>query len=199
MPDGSRITADLVSLGNGTSVSQVFANTLFGPNATVRNGTGLPALPIVTPFCSLPAITCSTNDIQVSPGASEGPLPAGIYGRLRVLNGGSLVLGPGDFTFCSIKTGRNATIATLGGAVLNVSGSVVIGTGSQLIPASGMEPVRVNVTGKSVRVSQGAFANAAFIGPQTRISFGRGSLLLGCFCTDREKSDKHITLACPTP
>jgi hypothetical protein len=198
MPDGSRITADRVSLGNGTSVSQVFANTLFGPNAVVRNGTGLPTLPIVTPFCSVPALTCGTNDVQVSPGSSEGPLPPGTYGRLRVLNGATVVLAPGEFTFCGIKTGRNATITTLGPATLNVAGKVVIGTGSHLGPASGTDPVRVNVAGRSVRVSQGAFANAGFIAPAARISFGRGSLLLGCFCTDRAKSDKHITLACPT-
>ena len=48
-------------------------------------------------------------------------------------------------------------------------------------------------------MSQSAVANAAFFAPAGRITFGRDSHLLGCFCTDREKSDKHITLECREP
>jgi hypothetical protein len=115
------------------------------------------------------------------------------------MNGATLTLSPGTFTFCSIKAGRNAAITTLGPVTVNVSGTVVIGTAARLAPASGMEPVRVNVAGKAVRVSQSGVANAAFIAPSGRISFGRDALLLGCYCTDRSKSDKHITLVCPVP
>lgn len=82
---------------------------------------------------------------------------------------------------------------------MNVAGNVSISTASRLGPASGTVPVRVNVAGKVVRVSQAGVANAAFVAPAARISFGRDAYLLGCFCTDRTKSDKHITLACPTP
>lgn len=200
MPDGTTVTADTVLIGNGSNVSSILANTLqLHPGVVVRNGTGLPVLPIVDPFCSLPTITCGSTDIQVASGTSMGPLAPGTYGRLRVLNGASIVLAAGEFTFCDIKTGRNATITTLGPATLNVAGNVSIGTASRLGPASGSVPVPVNVGGKAVRVSQSGVANAAFVGPAARISFGRDAYLLGCFCTDRAKSDKHITLACPTP
>ena len=56
-----------------------------------------------------------------------------------------------------------------------------------------------DMPGKLVRVSQSAFANASFVAPNGRITFGRDSDFVGCFCTDREKSDKHITLQCPAP
>jgi hypothetical protein len=200
MPDGTSVTADTVSLGKGANVFTVLANTpQLHPEAIVRNGTGLPVLPIADPFCTVPTITCGSQDFQVAPGQTLGPLAPGVYGRLRVLNGASVVLSPGEFTFCDIKTGRNATITTLGPVTVNVAGNVAIGTASRLGPASGTEPVRVHAGGKVVRVSQSGVANAAFIAPSARISFGRDAFLLGCFCTDRAKSDKHITLACPTP
>jgi hypothetical protein len=36
-------------------------------------------------------------------------------------------------------------------------------------------------------------------GSAARISFGRHALLLGCFRTERAKSDKHIKLVSPLP
>jgi hypothetical protein len=197
--NGTAVVADTVQIGNASSVFQVRANTLIkGDNVTIRGGTGMPTLPLVQPFCSLPPITCGTSDVMVAPGNSVGPLPTGTYGRLNVLNGGKITLAPGIFTFCSVKLGRSATVTTLGPAVINVAGNVVIGTASHFGPDAGTAPVSVNAAGKLVRVSQSAFANAAFVAPNARITFGRDSHLLGCYCTDREKSDKHITLDCPS-
>jgi hypothetical protein len=200
MPDGTSVIGDTVVIGVGSSVSQVLANTpAINPRAVVRNGTGVPVLPIINPFCSLPPIACGTDPVQVSPGDTLGPLAPGMYGSLRVMNGARLLLDSGEFTFCDIKMGRNGIITTAPGTLINVTGNVTIGSGSRVGPATGTEPVMVNVAGRSIRVSQGAVANAGFVGPAARISFGRDSLLLGCFCTDKSKSDKHITLACPTP
>ena len=132
--------------------------------------------------------------MQVAPGASVGPLPPGT-GKLKVLNGGTLSLQAGTFTFCDMTLGRSAALTTQGPVISNVVGNVVIGTASRFGPAAGT-PVSVNVGGKLVRVSQSAFANASFVAPNGRITFGRDSDFVGCFCTDREKSDKHITLQC---
>jgi len=123
-------------------------------------------------------------------------LPPGTYGKLRIVNGGSLTLAPGAFTFCEIKTGRNTFLKTQGPTTINVEKDVVIGTASFFGPASGNTPVTVNVGGKLVRISQSAIANASFVAPLGRITFGRDANLQGCFCTDRAKSDKHITLEC---
>ena len=48
------------------------------------------------------------------------------------LDGATITLEPGVFTFCDIKTGRSSKITTLGQATLNVAGNVTIGTGSTL-------------------------------------------------------------------
>lgn len=200
MPDGTRATGDLVIVGNGSSVWQVFANTLqLGSEAVVRNGTGTAALPIALPFCPVSIPPCGTDDIQVSPNQTFGPLAPGTYGRLRVLNGATITLTAGEFTFCDVKMGRNASIIAQGPVSMNVVNNFAIGTASRVIPASGTTPVRVNAGGKSLRVSQSGLANVAFFAPAARISFGRDAHLVGCFCTDRAKSDKHITLECPAP
>jgi hypothetical protein len=199
MADGTTVTADGLRIGGGASVDNVRANNLrVGPGALVRGTSGTPMLPI-TPFCSVPAIACGTNDIQVSPGQSQGPLAPGTYGRLWVLDGGSITLSAGQFTFCDVKAGRSATITTLGQATLNVAGSVTIGNSSTFGPAQGTDPILVNVAGRSVRVSDGSVATAAFVAPNARITFGRGAKLFGCFCAGRANTDKRINLDCPKP
>src|SRR5262245_7723575 len=201
MADGTRLIGDTVQIGNASSVFDVLANTLLkGSAVVIRGATGTPPpLPLLVPFCTIPAITCSGSDVLVPVAGSSGPLAPGSYGKVQILNGGSLTLAPGTFTFCQIKMGRNATLETLGPATLNVERTVAIGSASRLGPATGDTPVVVNVAGKLVRVSQSAVANAAFYAPSGRITFGRDSDLLGCFCTDRAKSDKHITLECLEP
>jgi hypothetical protein len=197
MPDGTSITGDTVILGNGASVFQVFANTLqVGSGADIRGGTGTPTLPILSPFCTLPAIACGSNDVIVPPNQSVGPLAPGVYGLLHVLNGASVTLAPGDFTFCDLRTGRDSKVTALGKTVIDVERDVIVGTDSFLGPASGTEPIRVTAGGRMVRLTQSAEANVSFVAPDARISFGRDAHLIGCFCTERAKSDKHITLEC---
>src|SRR5262249_36603605 len=101
MSDGTTIAADQVIIGVASSVDNGLANSLqVGPAAVVRGTRGTPTLPLVTPFCSIPAITCGGQDIQVAAGQTTGPLAPGTYGRVRVLNGGTLLLASGSFTFC---------------------------------------------------------------------------------------------------
>jgi len=135
-------------------------------------------------------------DITVAPNATLGPLAPGTYGRARILNGASLTLAPGTFTFCDIKMGRNANLTTADFATVNVQNTVIIGTASHVGPAVGATPVPINVAGKKVRISQSAVANVSIVAPFAKMTFGRDSNLRGCFCTDRAKSDKHITLEC---
>ena len=42
-------------------------------------------------------------------------------------------------------------------------------------------------------------AIAQITAPFAKIQFGRDASFIGCFCVDQSKSDKHITLTCPTP
>ena len=93
---------------------------------------------------------------------------------------------------------------------------MLVGPGQRLGPLAPGVYGRLQVlNGGAVTLSAGAFtfcdvktgrgaairtlgpAHAAFVAPDARISFGRDAHLVGCFCTDRAKSDKHITLECP--
>jgi hypothetical protein len=200
MPDGSNAIADTLVLSVGANVSRVLANTpLINSRAVVRNGIGTPTLPIQESLCApLPPITCGTDLVVAPQSGSIGPLAPGTYGSLYVRNGASVTLSPGTFTFCDILMGRYATIETLGPATVNVEGRVRVGSSSRIGPQTGSAPVLVNVAGRSIRLSQYAVGNAAFVGPNARMTFGRSAYLLGCFCTDRAGTDKNVSMACPT-
>ncbi|HEV7730613.1 MAG TPA: hypothetical protein VGR62_00560 [Candidatus Binatia bacterium] len=197
MADGTKVTADSVTVGNLSNVDRVIANHVqSGVGAIIRNGTSLPSLPIVDPFCTIPSFVCGDEAVVVAVGDSTAPLPPGTYGRVRVLNGGKLRLAAGTFNFCDIKMGRGAIIEAQGPVVANVVGSVSIGTGSHVGPAGNNPPVHLNVAGHKLRVSQGAVAEAVIRAPFAKVTLGRDSLVQGCFCSESARTDKHITLIC---
>lgn len=196
MADGTSVTANDLTVGNGSSVYQAFANTLkLGAGAETRNGFGPAALPIVAPFCPIPTFDCGTQHITVGPAQTIGLAP-GKYGKLKVLNGATLELQPGTYQFCDLKTGRGATISALGDVTIDIVGGLIVGTDSHMAPVAGAPIIKVNVAGKKVRVSQSAVANAKISAPNAKSQFGRDSMLLGCFCAGSGRSDKHITLEC---
>jgi uncharacterized repeat protein (TIGR01451 family) len=107
MTDGTSIGGDLVEVGNASSVFRVYAGKSFkkGFDAVVRDGVFPLTTPIETPYCVAPTFTCGGPDVIVAPGQPVGPLAPGTYGRVIVMNGGSLTLAPGEFTFCDVKMG----------------------------------------------------------------------------------------------
>jgi hypothetical protein len=61
--DGWPVSGDFVSLGNNTSVFDVFANHLSkGSGVIIRGTTGTPVLPLTAPFCRS-AITCGGSRV----------------------------------------------------------------------------------------------------------------------------------------
>lgn len=198
MPDGSVIVASSVTLGNSTSVFDVRADDVFrGQGATIR-GTSLaaPPLPVETPFCSIPTFDCGTTEVWVQTGEFTQPLAPGSYGRVRVLNGGTLRLAGGTYEFCELKTGRDAAVVTDGPTTMNVVKTVSVGSGAVVGPAGGVPIPTINLAGRSLRVSQGATLSAKVSAPAAKVTFGRDAMLLGCYCALQSKSDKHITLTC---
>jgi hypothetical protein len=95
--------------------------------------------------------------------------------------------------------GREANIIADGPVILQIAGNLRIGTDSFFGPAFGAPPIAVYVAGHKVRISQSGVAIAQITAPFAKTTFGRDSTLNGCFCSDLSKSDKHITLTCPTP
>ena len=199
MPDGSSLEANYVEVGNASNVSTVFANTVkTGVGAVIRNGTGPLALPIVDPFCQIPTFACGGQAIFLTPGDQSSATP-GTYGFVRVPNAATLHLAAGVYTVCDVKMGREAEIIADGPVLLQIVGNLRIGTDSFFGPAVGSPPIAVYVAGRKVRVSQSGVAVAQITAPFAKTTFGRDSTLTGCFCSDQSKSDKHITLTCPTP
>lgn len=198
MPDGTSLSAHRVEVGNASNVDKVFANDFkLGAGAVVRNGIGPVTLPLVDPFCQLPAFECSGPMVFVKPGESIGPLAPGVYGQVRIMNGATLWLAPGEFTFCDVRMGRQARLEAQGPVSMNIDGSLRIGTDSFFGSVFPAPPIVAFVSGKKVRISQKGVALAKIIAPFAKGSFGRDARLEGCFCLDQAKSDKHISLICP--
>jgi hypothetical protein len=202
--DGSVFVADRMTLGNATNAYSVVTNLLkLGQSVTVRDGSGSAPpptgpLPLLTPLCDpLPSFGCGTEEVRVQTGQVLGPLAPGSYGAVRILNGGTLLLQPGDYEFCSVKLGRVAQFLTDGVTTVNVVSTFTVGSGSYIGPKPGTDQTpEINILGRSVRVSQGATLRAAIVAPNAKFTFGRDSIFQGCFCSDQAKTDKHITVGC---
>lgn len=202
--DGSMFFGDRMILGNATSAWSLTTNLLrVGQSVTVRGGSMVNPpvtgpLPAVSALCgNFPGFSCGGPDVRALTGETIGPLPPGSYGRVLVMNGADLILQPGTYQFCDVKMGRDARIDTQGATTINVVSNVTVGSGSYLGPQTANDDVTIlNVLGTKVRVSQGATMQAAVDAPYAKLTFGRDSTLLGCFCGQQMKSDKHITLVC---
>jgi hypothetical protein len=199
LADGTTVAADLLKIGTGSSVYSALYNTLFlSRDAIIRDGTGLPQLPLFDPFCSVPDIICGDTRVNVVPNSTMTLTP-GVYGKVRVANAATLSLLPGTYVFCEVKTGRGATIEALGAVHLDISGNLTIGTASKLVRAPGAPLIVANVGGRSVKFAHDAVVEAIVTAPNARIKFGRESFFSGCFCADTAGTDKHITLECTQP
>jgi hypothetical protein len=197
MPDGTSIKGNAVEVGNASNIYRVFAKSLkTGAEVNIRAGAGgVFTLPVATPFCVIPSFTCGGDQVDVLPG-EEKDLAPGTYGLVRVMNGATLRLDAGTYTICDLRIGRDARVEAADAVTLHVDGNLRIGTDSYFGPVNGAPIIDTYVTGRTVRVSQKAVAVARIIAPNARAAFGRDAALDGCYCSDRSKSDKHITLTC---
>jgi hypothetical protein len=197
--DGWPVSGDFLSLGDNTSVFDVFANHLSkGSGVVIRGTTGTPVLPLTAPFCPIPTITCGSTPVTLQPGESRTLAP-GAYGSLAMPNGTSLTLTGGTYSFCSIRTGRNVTINVqgAGNSTINVLGDVRFENGSFFGPTGSTLTPILNVAGNVLRIGAGTTVRAFISAPDAVLSMGRGAHVIGTFCVERTRSDKHIILECP--
>lgn len=200
--DGSTVAAENLGLGEGTSVDNVLGQQLRkGSGVIIRGRTGTPSLPLTSPFCPMPDVSCGSPDVLVGLGESVGPLPPGSYGRLTILRGGTLTLAPGTFDFCSVKTSAGVAITITGSerSTINVVGTFRLANASRLTPASGTPTPTMNVAGALVRVSNSSILQAFVTAPDAVLSLGRQATLSGAFCANTSRSDRNVHLFCPPP
>jgi hypothetical protein len=153
------------------------------------------ALPLEEPFCDVAPFDCGETPVIVE-GLQTADLAPGSYGALLMGSNTILRLAPGDYYFCDVLLSRNATLRADAGVRINVKNSFRVGNGSLVSPFAGITPIPVNVLGRLVRVSQGATANIALRAPNAKLTLGRDGTILGCFCVDTSKSDKHTFVSC---
>ena len=201
MTDGTTATSDGARLAAGASIANARVNNLvLGPNANVRGTTGPAVLPIISPFCSIPADHLRRRGRAGAAGSEPRPArtrdvwpPLGAGRRIDHARAGRLHLlrhqdrpqledydaGPGDPERRRKRHDRH-------GLRLRTGTGNRPDRGECRRPRSAGEP-----TARSPR--------AVFVAPNARISFGRGATLQGCFCADRINTDKRINLVCPPP
>jgi hypothetical protein len=194
------IAGDHVGVGEGTSVGNVLGNTVrLGPGVVVGGTVGTPgSLPLVEPFCEIPAFECGGSNVTVPIGDSL-TLPPGTYGSLTVLRAATLTLSPGTYQFCSLKTAAGAAIVVTGSdaTTIEVTGTLRLSNASSLARADEGPRPTINVSGSYMRVSQGALLDAFVVAPNALLTLGRESTLIGTFCVSTSHSDKHVHLDCP--
>ncbi len=130
------------------------------------------------------------------PGNQQCDLAPGAYGALWVLNDARLALGPGAYTFCNVKVGRNATIDADGTTMfVPTGGSVKAGNGSQVGRDCGDLTVLKQGLG-SVSFGRHALIASRVCAPQAFVRLGHGNTIIGEFLADIITSDSNNQARC---
>jgi len=200
MSDGTRVAGDSVTLRAGTSVFDVLANDVdAGSGAEVRGTQATVTLPLVEPYCPMPAATqCSGPDLVVASGATVGPLAPGSYGRVSLHRRGTLELAQGTHEFCVLKLGTDAIVRAGSGpaSTINVSGRLKLGKRARIEPVAGGAAPTLNVAGRSVRVRNGAALHGFMFAQAARVRLGNEVTATGAVCAASLAIGRDSSLAC---
>jgi len=204
----SQVVADMVRSPVTSRCKQLFSNRV----DVAMPGCAAPAAliaPIAFPIVQDPSKACGfPNPFPAcSSDASKAvvvlgdarvtlaPDPAG-YRDVQILAGGTLILTGGDYRFCSLRAGRNATILIQHAATLNVASTVNIGNDVFLGPDASIQPaisprdVRIFVKGSSVHFSGHADVHAALCAPDAMLRLTREANLNGVFVASRIRTER---------
>lgn len=83
-----------------------------------------------------------------------------------------------------------------GPTIIDITGSLRVGTASLVGPATGVPLPGIDIGGKTNRVSQSGVVRAVVSAPNAEATHGRDSRMEGCECTSKSKTDKHTTWIC---
>ena len=199
---GSLSTRNGLSAATGTVAAptvhldpDAVCGTLFANGGTMAPGCQNPQ-PFVSPFADIgaacgfptPFPACNPNapTVLVAHGQTLS-LPAGVYGAVKVEGGaggpGTLLLGTGPYTFCSLVVSRNGRVLFTAPGVLNVADVFTTSNASAIGPKPGATltagDVQIFANGTRTRVSRNASLDALYCGPHARFTASGGAELSG--------------------
>jgi hypothetical protein len=194
----SQVVADLMRSPAATLCHALFSNLVYqsmpscGPATTFQ----LPIVADPVAACGFPnPFPACSADSSKSKVVIDGqtlmlaPDPAG-YGDVRVLAGGTLILGGGDYRFCSLRAGRNSNIFVQHPSSINVAGTVnlannvFLGPDPSITPQISPRDIRLFVNGTMVHFSSQADVHAALCAPTALLRLTRAAHLNGTFVAD---------------
>jgi len=145
---------------------------------------------------ALPLADCA---FDATPGNQRCDLAPGVYGRLSVLRGARVALGAGDYVFCGLKVGRDATVEADGTKVLlPVGGSFKATNGSTVGEDCGDLTVLLKGHGV-VSFGRHALIASRICAPQGFLRLGHGNTLIGQFIGDTILADSQNQGRCCCP
>jgi cysteine-rich repeat protein len=205
MGDGTQVVADTAQLDEDTSAFDLFVNRLVGSTPPVVRGSGPNAFtpPIIDPanLPVLPSFDCAPGSPVTVLEDGTLALAPGVYGDVKVMDRGTLDLGAGTYTFCSLRGGKGIRVNTVAGTVVQIASDLSTNNNSFVgLPCEARFLVRGDGVGNDPTVSFGR--NSEFHGqvfsPNGHIALGHSTLLFGRFWGQTIGSDFDVNVTdCP--
>jgi hypothetical protein len=199
--DGSVLMGDRVRLGIGSDVANVVGNTVQKSRGAKVRGVERNTLsvPLVVDATLRAPESCQGPAVEVPTGTASNLAP-GLYGVLRIRDGGRVVADAGPYRFCAIHLGKNAQLEFRGDlpSMVYVAGALRVGTGSTLGPQRGTPPPSIDVGGRALTL-RGKHVVAHLRAPEALVSMGRSLLFQGSLLARRVRSDHSVRLGCAPP
>ena len=194
MSDGTTLSAERVKIAPGASVYNVRANDLSAQPSSIHGSVGTVNLPLRANFCSMPALSCGTGDLQVK--GTSTMLDPGNYGRVSLAAGAILHLpGNGTYRFCELRIANRAEVLITHQITMEVTGNVIVGTDSSLHTTGGA-PFVLRVGGPKPLLGRNAIVTAAITAPNAKGKVKADSQLQGCMCSNYLKAARNAHLIC---
>jgi hypothetical protein len=155
--------------------------------------TPFPACDTTRSVRATPLADCQLDSV---PGNQQCDLVPGVYGVLWVMNDARVSLAPGQYTFCRVKIGRQATVEADATTILVPNGGTFkAGNGSQVGSDCGDLTVLKQGFG-SVSFGRHALIASRICAPQSFLRLGHGNTLIGQFVADIITSDSNNQARC---
>jgi len=201
MPTGTNLTAHHVIIGPEASAGSVNANLIrFHPTAQVEGPiVGPLAVPVTTPFCTVPPGTCGTESVVVSADDGLAVLEPGSYADIRVGRAGFVRLQPGTYDLCNLSVARTGALVNEGPVTINVLGRVRIAADALVVPATGQPRITLNSSGTQVVVGLGSVMRADIVAPSAKFKIGRQASFDGTFCVRDARIGSEAAANCTVP